>query len=182
MFTKCPCPASTQDPRHDSCFGPHHLQVSRRREARVRRKLLVGPRDGRQPKTIQAARLVVTCADYINTIFPNTIFSFRTTRNLYWRLPSLVTLLTFIDYRLCINCFLLASISVNYSVTLSPSKDGAVTCGAESCGAETRGAETRGAETWRFLIRRGIRSGLCEQHHKTAEELVEENVHQCKVQ
>jgi len=35
MFTKCPCTANTQDPRHDSCFSPHHLQVSRRREARV---------------------------------------------------------------------------------------------------------------------------------------------------
>ena len=45
------CPANTQDPRHHSCFSPHHLQVSRRREARVRRKLMVGLRDGRRPKT-----------------------------------------------------------------------------------------------------------------------------------
>ena len=35
MFTKCPCPANTHDPRHDSCLSPHHLQVSRRCEARV---------------------------------------------------------------------------------------------------------------------------------------------------
>jgi len=27
MFTKCPCPANTQDPRHDSCFSPRHLSV-----------------------------------------------------------------------------------------------------------------------------------------------------------
>jgi len=38
------------------------------------------------------------------------------------------------------------------------------------------------------VIRRGIRSGLCEQHHKTVEELVEEadnklfSVHQYNVQ
>jgi len=73
---KCPCPASTQVPRHDSCFSPHHLQVSHRRKARVRCKLMVGLCDGR--KWLQA------------------------------------------------------------------------------------------------VIRRGIRSGLCEQHHKTVEELVEE--------
>jgi len=34
-----------------SCFCPHRLQVSRRREARVRRKLMMGLCDGRQPKT-----------------------------------------------------------------------------------------------------------------------------------
>jgi len=32
------------------------------------------------------------------------------------------------------------------------------------------------------VIRRGIRSGLCEQHHKTVEELVDEAVHQRNVQ
>ena len=26
MFTKCPRPANTQHPQHDSCFSPHHLQ------------------------------------------------------------------------------------------------------------------------------------------------------------
>jgi len=51
QFTKCPLPANTQHPQHDSCFSPHHLQVSRRREARVRRKFMVGLRDGRRPKT-----------------------------------------------------------------------------------------------------------------------------------
>jgi len=39
---------NTQDPWHDSWFSPHHLQFSCRREARVRRKLMVGLRDGRQ--------------------------------------------------------------------------------------------------------------------------------------
>jgi len=44
---------------------------------------------------------------------------------------------------------LLALISVNYSVTLSPSKDGTVTCGVE----------TRGAESWRFLKVKHWRTG-----------------------
>ena len=43
----------------------------------------------------------------------------------------------------------------------------------------------RGVKLLQPTIRLGIRSGICQQHHKTVEELVEEaddTVHQCYVQ
>jgi len=43
-----------------------------------------------------------------------------------------------------------------------------------SCTPQARFATGDDRKRLQAVIRRGIRSGLCEQHHKTVEELVEE--------